>query len=424
MILSHTRRRAPRRGKVVALVAFSLIGLLGVVAISFEGGGIVSERRHAQAVADAAALAAAADLYTFYWTNNGADPSGTASTSALQVASDNGYTNDGTHSKVTVNIPPKSGPYTNKPGYAEVLVEYYLSRSFSSIFSTAAVTVKARAVAIGSPVAADVGILVLDPTGRASFNAQGGGVTTVNGTPIIVNSTNDAAAVAGGGGSVTADKFVIAGNYSTSGNGSFTGPMFTGKPGMPDPLADLPVPDPNSMTVQQNNKLQFTSGTQNLQPGVYRGGINVSGTGSLSLAPGIYYMDRGGFSFSGQGSLNGSGVMIYTNPGNGNSDAISVTGQGSMVLSGPTSGTYKGLTFWQRRDATVTGNVAGTGGQTSITGTFYFPGALLKISGNGGVSNIGSQYISNDLSLGGTGDINISWHPETVAQKRSLFLVE
>jgi hypothetical protein len=340
------------------------------------------------------------------------------------VAKDNGYNNDGTTNKVTVNIPPLSGPFAGQVAYTEVIVEYYFPRAFSSVFSSAPIAIRARAVSLGSPVAADVGILILDPTGRSSFNAQGGGLTNVVGTPVVVNSVDAAAAIAGGGGSVAADKFVIGGGYNTTGNGSFTGPIFTNHPGMPDPLADLPVPNKNNMTKQQNNKLQYSNGTQDLQPGVYKGGINVSGTGNLNLAPGVYYMDGGGFSFSGQGSLNGTGVMIYTDPGNGNSDAISVTGQGSMVLSGPTSGIYKGLTFWQRRDSTVTGNIAGTGGETSITGTFYFPGALLKVSGNGGVSNIGSQYISYDLNLSGSGGINIDWHPETVAQKRSIYLVE
>src|SRR5206468_2452122 len=114
----------------------------------------------------------------------------------------------------------------------------------------------------------------------------------------------------------------------------FTGPIHTGRPGLEDPLADLPVPDSSTMTKQSNKKVQYTSGDVSLQPGVYKGGINVSGTGSLTLAPGIYYMDGGGFSFAGQGSLFGEGVMIYNNPGNGNADGISVTGQGSIQLTG------------------------------------------------------------------------------------------
>jgi Flp pilus assembly protein TadG len=413
-----------RRGVVVILACVTMAVILSVLALSLDGGALMAERRRAQAVADAAAMAGACDIYDNYWTNMGDDVGGTAKASALATAKANGYANDGTLTTVTVNIPPASGHYKGVRGYVEVIAEYHYGRSFSTIFSSEPVTVKARAVAIGSPVAADVGILVLDPKSKSTFNAQGGGVSTVKGTPIVVNSNHPEAAIAGGGGTVQADKFVITGGYNTTGGGSFIGPIYTGRPGIPDPLADITPPDPSEMTVQANRKIQHTSGNVYLKPGVFKGGINVSGTANLYLEPGIYYMDNGGFNFSGQGSLKGEGVMIYTNPGNGNSDTVSVTGQGSMILSGPKTGKYKGITFWQRRDSTVTGTVSGTGGETSITGTFYFAGALLNVSGNGGVANLGSQYISWQLNLGGNGGINIDWGPDKVAPRRSIFLVE
>src|SRR5262249_57713320 len=110
--------------------------------------------------------------------------------------------------------------------------------------------------------------------------------------------------------------------------------------------------------------------------------------------------------------------------GNGNSAGISVSGQGSLDISAPTNGVYQGVTFFQDRTSTVTGNVQGAGGATNITGTFYFAGALLNVSGNGGVSNLGSQYISWDLNLSGNGGIDINWTPFNVAHRRALYLVE
>jgi Flp pilus assembly protein TadG len=413
-----------RRGTVAVLVAVCLTVLLGVLAIGLDGGTLLTERRHTQAAADAAALAAACDLYDYYWTNSGTDPNGTAAASALGTAAANGYTNDGTNSVVTVNIPPKSGDYVGMAGYVEVVVQSYQQRSFSNIFAGGPVPVQARAVALGSPVAANVGILVLDPHGKGALSSQGSGGSTVNGTPVVVDSDNAEAAIAGGGGILAAQEFDFSGGYTTTGGGQFVGPINLNRRPMDDPLADLPVPDPTTMVNQSAKKFQFTQGSQTLSPGVYTGGISVSGTGSLTLLPGIYYMDGGGFSFSGQGNLLGNGVMIYNAPGNGNSDGISVSGQGSMILSGPTSGVYAGVTFFQDRTSTVTGNVQGAGGNTSITGTFYFAGALLNVSGNGGVSNIGSQYISYDLALGGNGGININWNPYNVGRKRSIFLVE
>ena len=426
MYLLHKKGLGRRLGAVAVMMAVTMALLLSIVAISLDGGTLLAERRHAQATADAAALAAASELYKNAWSVSvlNFDPNGTAAQSALDLAKANGYANDGATSTVTVNIPPKSGPYVGITGYAEVIVEYNVTRSFSNIFTSGPIKVRARAVALGAPIAADVGILVLDPTGKSAFNANGSGGATVTGTPIIVDSNNADAAIAGGGGAVSAPEIDITGGYTTSGGGSFSGQINLGRRPTPDPLIDLPVPDPTTMSQQSTKKIQYTSGSVSLQPGVYQGGISVSGTGSLSLVPGIYYMQGGGFSFSGQGNLAGKGVMIYNAPSNGNSDGISVNGQGSVQLTGMTSGIYQGMTFFQDRASNVTGNISGTSGTTSITGTFYFAGALLNITGNGGVVNLGSQYISYDLTLGGNGNININWTPYTVARKRSIYLVE
>ncbi len=426
MFIRHGQERTgSRRGFVVVFVAVCMVALFSVIALAVDGGMLMTERRHAYATADAAAMAAAADLYDNFWTYSGKDPTGTAKASALKTAAGNGYLENGPRTTVTVNIPPKSGRYTGLDGYAEVLVEYRQPRAFSVFMGSGDLPVPARAVALGMPVAADVGILVLDPDDKGALNSHGSGLSSVKDTPVVVNSNHpDAAAIASGGGNLASPDFYITGGYDTTGGGQFIGDIHTGVPPMEDPLAYLPPPDPNEMTVQSTRKVQYTQGTADLLPGVYKGGISVSGVGSLNLAPGIYYMDGGGFSFSGQGNLFGEGVMIYSNPGNGNSGGISVTGQGSMVISAPTSGPYQGITFWQDRTSTVTGEVSGTGGKTDITGTFYFAGALLKISGNGGVANIGSQYISNLLDLGGNGGINIQWNPYTVARKRSIYLVE
>ena len=147
-----------RRGMVAAQVALSLSALMAMLAVVADGGLLLVERRHAQATADAAALAAASDLYVNWNTNNGTDPSGTALASALGVASANGYTNDGTTSTVTVNISPKKysgGPNagtTLPPGYAEATVTWNQQRFFSGIFGSGAIPVSARAVARGVQV--------------------------------------------------------------------------------------------------------------------------------------------------------------------------------------------------------------------------------------------------------------------------------
>ena len=143
-MLVTSQRRRPRSAIMAILVAVGLFALLAIVALVLDGGVLLAERRHARAVADAAAFAAACDLYANYSTNNGLDPSGTAAKSAKDTAAANGYSNDGTTSTVTVNIPPASGDYKGQARYAEVLVQYNQSRYFSQVFSSSTVPVTAR----------------------------------------------------------------------------------------------------------------------------------------------------------------------------------------------------------------------------------------------------------------------------------------
>jgi hypothetical protein len=200
-----------------------------------------------------------------------------------------------------------------------------------------------------------------------------------------------------------------------------SGTVLDGQVPTPDPLAYLPEPDPSTMTVQATKTVKLENqGSLSLLPGVYQGGINVTG-GNLTLAPGIYYMDGGGFSFSGTGSLTANGVMIVNAP-KSNSDVIGITGTGAVNLSPMTSGTYQGISLWQTRTSTNTVTVSG-GGSGGILGTFYAQHGTLKVSGSGGQS-VGSQYISWDVVLGGNGNFNITWAAPDVAPFKLLQLVE
>jgi uncharacterized membrane protein len=127
-------RSQKRRGTVAVLVALSLIPIFGVVAFALDAGLLLDNHRRVQAAADAAALAGADDLFKNWSTNNGTDASNKGSASALSTALANGFDNDGVDDTVTVNIPPKSGSFSGKAGYVEVIIQYNQQRDFSGIF--------------------------------------------------------------------------------------------------------------------------------------------------------------------------------------------------------------------------------------------------------------------------------------------------
>jgi len=394
---------------------------LGFTAIAVDGGLLLHDRRTVQAVADAAALAAADNLYYNYQSGSGLDSTGDATKAALAVVSANGFG----QASVTVNIPPQSGIAAGKPGYAEVLITYQQSRGFSGVFGKGAIPVSARAVAIGQWTAAKDGILVLNPTAPGALTNTGGGSFTVVGAPTIVDSNAPNDATATGGGTCTSPEFDLTGTPGISGSGHWDGTIYSGQQPTPDPLRYIPEPDPSTMEVQSKNQTHFsgnTAKTFSISPGVYNGGITVSGQATLNMAPGIYYMNGGGFSFTGNGSLNASGVVIVNNPAS-NNDVININGNGSINFSPPTTGTYAGISLWQTRTSTnsiyITGN-----GTSSMSGTFYAQHGTLNVTGNGVGDVIGSQYISYNVTLGGNGGFSISWNANLAGRSRYIYWVE
>jgi hypothetical protein len=387
---------------------------MSIVAIALDGGLLLDQRRRCQAAADAAAMAAVEDLFLNWQTGSGSDVGGSAKAAALANAAANGYNNDGVTSIVTVNIPPTSGSFVGQTGHAEVIIQYNQPRGFSGVFGSGNIPVRARAVGRGVWAPFNDGIIVLHPTAADALYANGNGSTVVRNANIIVDSNNSQAAATVGNAFVSdAGKTIYITGANPGYSGNFTGNVLTGQPPTPDPLAYLPEPDPSTLTVQT-----VPSGTNiSLQPGRYVGGLSFSGQTTVTMAPGIYYMDGGsGFSFAGQGSLNAAGVMIFSTTG------LSITGLGSVTLSPPTTGIYQGITYFQDRSSTATALVNGNGGY-NVTGTFYLAGGLANLQGNGDAS-IASQVVALLMKSGGNGVTAINWSAPATAPTRVISLVE
>lgn len=405
---------------VAVQVVFTLVPLLCVAAFAIDGGLLMDAHQRVQVAADASALAAAADLYQNYPTNSGKDTGGTALASAVDSAIANGFTSS--NSTITVNMPPTTGSFIGKDGFVEVVIQFNQARGFSAVMGSGTIPVAARAVARGLWTTFGNGIIVLAPTGNGTLIDSGSGSVTVNGGNIVVDSNGVDAAEVTGSGSIKAAAFVITGvpGDLTTGSGRFIGGINSGATPTVDPLNYLnapPSPTPTNSRFSLNGSSSVT-----INPGVYVGGISVSGSGSLTLNPGIYIMQGGGFSVSGSGSVTGNGVMLYNAPQT-LSDTINLTGSGSVTLTPPSSGSYRGITIFQDRTATAPVNIRGSGSM-NITGTLYAPHATMNIQGSGGVGPIGSQYISYNLNVSGSGNLVVSWNSTGTSRTRTIGLVE
>ncbi|HMC64295.1 MAG TPA: pilus assembly protein TadG-related protein [Gemmataceae bacterium] len=468
-----------RKGAVAVMVAVCLTMLMAVLALAIDGGNLLDDQRQCQAAADAAALAAACDLYSNYQANQGKDPSGTAKDAALAIAKVNGYNNDGVTNKVYVNIPPKydqtpwsnmtSQPYKGVDSYVEVIVEYHQKRGFSGLLGSSDLIVRSRAVARGAWVTPRIGILVLNYSGKATLNDQGNGAFSDVGVgPVIVNSSDPEAAYIGGGGVIKAPEYDITGGDAgkltqfENTSGVYDPSIInTGVHPTPDPLGYLPAPGSTGgypippaanvpakgtnlspMAVSYLDPLQVPPKLYNnyyvLSPGSYGGpsqpklpnftnGDLVVFKQASAGNNGIYYLASGGFNTNGadirMDTTTTGGMMLY-NAGTGSNDGINIAGtSASNITLGPlTSGIYAGLIYFQARNAAEDVAISGNG-NFSIDGTIYAPAANLKVTGNGSVSQIGSQYVSLDLTIAGGGNVSLSTGSGR-AKTRVLCLVE
>ena len=428
MIRRSKTRKKRRSGAVAVVVALCLIPLIGVTAFAIDGGLLIAARRQAQTVADAAAHAAACQLYSKRTTDpSGLDASGSARAAAFSNALANGYNNDGSTNTVKINIPPTnlSKLFQAKPGYAEVVVVFNQPRVFSAILGSGTLSITARAVARGIVVNTTKNSLVLlDPTGSGAITLSNSTTLTTTGN-IQVNSSNSTAAIATNGASLTTPSVAIVGGYYVNSNGQFNvGSAQTSAPILKDPLASLAAPDPSTLASQPQSTINNTKGLT-LQPGVYNSGLHLAGGSSVVLSPGIYYMKGGGLTVDGSSSVTGSGVTIYVDNSNGSTGSgFSVTNNSSVQLTPPTTGAYAGLVYFQ--DPNSSKSISNTGGTGSnVKGTIYAAGGTYSAGTGTSSTTFGSQVIVKDINLSNGSNIKIdSSVPGTTAGSKSVTVVE
>ncbi len=328
-----------RRGAIIPFVAVMLVVVLGLAALSVDGGNLYVERRNTQAAADASADAAAIELLASYASDGGVDSDGIARDAALFLAAEHGYP----ASSVTVNIPPKSGSFVGKNGYVEVLIKTNPPRFFSKIFSNKEQVVNSRSVAGGTMIASKASVLVLDPKSKNSLKLKGKSSSLEVGGDVIVNSKHKKAVYFNKKAQVKAEHVLVTGGLGKNSKRNIDGEVSTGVAPTPDPFASLPVP-PKGTTLKADDfkTVVGTSKTYNLVAGTYKE-LKFDKDDTVSMAQGIYYVDGGGFEFKGDSTLNASGVTIYNTGKRG----FKVSTKGSVSISPPTFGPYQGISLFQ-----------------------------------------------------------------------------
>ena len=373
-------------GQALVLTALLLVVLMGFAGLAIDMGVMRYEKRLQQTAADAAAIAGASNL-GFPDVESGAQDAaarvGFTDNGGGQVSNCAGGAAAGTIC-VQVNNPPLTGPHQGIIGYVEVLVAEVHPTYFMKILSINTETITARAVAgnlgpgtgngcmyaMGLP---NEGVEGFDISGNAILNASNCRIVDVG------NFANT-----GGASTISAYSISVSGNSTGGGPGGSVTCVATGAcptfsiPASGDPFQFLPAPGTPAASFGNKTTLP----TDTLNPGTYSS-ITIGGGSTVTVNPGLYYVNGGGVNVAGGAIVTGSGVMFYLTGG----ASINIAATAHIQLTAPNNlpspGTYPGILIFQDPND-LQNAVIGADNNSFFDGTLYFPEGRVTLSGGSG----------------------------------------
>jgi hypothetical protein len=334
-------------------------------------------------------------------------------TEARSITAKYKFQNGANGTTVTVNQPPKSGPYSGNAAGVEVIIAQPQTKIFSGLFFASAAVVRARAVAIPSP-AGGTCVQSLDTSNVNGIYLLSSAAINVQGCNVQDNAVGSGSMLVTTSASITADTVSAGGTIADLGSittAKASGPAANARP-VADPYANVSMPHPPSPGctvggyVAPAVNLQFQAATQ-LSPGTYCNGMDFPSGAYANLAPGIYYVEGGSFHVEANASVSGTGVTVVLTSSPGGSDYATVTvdgnnGQqgGSLQLTAPNSGATAGIALFGDRNAPST-QIASFGAASTVTvgGAIYFPSQQISFGATGGNTSVCTAMIGYDIML-------------------------
>jgi hypothetical protein len=338
---------------------------MSLLGLALDGAAIQRQRRLTQKAADAAAAAAAIEIY-----RNRTD---SVTASALSESRRNGYTDGANGVTVTVTYPTTTGYFIGNL-FVKVTVEKRMSTMFSAFIGRDSAVV--RSSATGGLGPANACLTLLDPTGT-TLSVKSGTLSTTN-CGIAVNSSSATAVETPANGDINTQFITVNGGPSTAPAG-VTGTYSSGAPRLPDPLGYLTMPAVGTCTGAYGDYANFTGAT--LSPGTYCGGIGIDHA-TVTFSPGLYILAGGGLILK-HATVTGNGVTFVntnapaTNGGAANFAPFDFDVNTVVNFSAMTTGSLAGVLFYQDPNAGVPGtdytNFIGSSSAITYNGTVYFP---------------------------------------------------
>ncbi len=380
------------RGNVVALASFGLVSLVGGAGLGVDTVQWYLWKQQLQQGVEAGALGGAYAL----------------SQGAAVAPSATREVNRNANLVLTVeaiNSPPRSGALTGQTAAVEVIATSSRTLPFSSLF-IATPTIRARAVAAVIGVG-DYCVLALAPSG---IGVDIGGTADVQlNCGVAANSVDSNSILLRGSSLLTADPVSSAGGISGAASNLAAGStqLPYGNP-QTDPFASRNLAVPlNPAGCTRNNFSVGSNRTASVVPGRYCNGMDFQG--NVSMAPGVYIVDRGSFSVGSQARVTGTGVtIVLTGSSTANIATMTVNGGASLDIKAPTefqNSYWQDILIYQDRRGTSSMSRINGGGTLDLEGIIYMPNGELTYAGSAGSRNECLFLVAYRVSLTGTSNL-------------------
>lgn len=368
-------------GAVTVMVGFSMILIVGFIALVVDLGMARQRSLQARNSADFAALAGAGVLKT-----------GTAA-QAEAAARDYVARNDFNGTAAEVNVPPTSGLRAGNAACVQVKPTDQIATAFGGIFNVDTMQIGSSAVACASPALGGPYAIFAGSTTCADAINFSGANRTINGG---VHSNNDMK-ITGAGTSITGNVTYLngaapAGNITLSS----TPRKLTSPLAYPETFAiEDYQPGGAKALLAQSQGRYFNAGSAQINSTWLTLNLLINPL-TKSIAPGLYYT-TGGMHLNGNG-YNAAGATFV----NGGTGDIQLNGNNFNFTPWDPDGL---LLFSNKTQSSCNaGNavIKLDGNTHSWTGIMYAPNGPLDFSGTNIVASLNGRLVANTVSLSGS----------------------
>lgn len=328
------------KGNVAMIAGVLAPALMGAGAVAVDYTIFANQRSALQQAADSAALASAKEMGLSGANEHLIKEVGKAFAASSFLVGDQ-LTSD--LSSFTTEVTPSMN---DREVRVDLAFEWkpFLAHVFD--YRVTPIKVTATAGLANSTLTCIVGLMQPQRLAKSSIHLDDRSVVEADNCAVYSNSISKYGLRADSASSMTASSICSAGGvlqfgWGTSAN--FQPQPITDCPQVEDPLADRRAPIVGSCDFKS---LSVTESAV-LEPGVYCGGLTISGSANVKLRPGLYIMDGGPLTVADEASFHGEDITFFLT---GEGSVFDFQADTSISLSAATEGPTAGLLFFEDRN--------------------------------------------------------------------------